>query len=98
MLALYLSWLLYGRQPVKAGETDPLWKMLDEQKQPVFRIRIVAESDDGATPPVERWVSPPIPGRAQTHRAWLLRLRRDTLQHCPVKYYPEYVDARGGEG
>src|SRR5512142_2789442 len=28
VLGLYLSWLLYGRAPVKAGETDPLRRML----------------------------------------------------------------------
>jgi NADH-quinone oxidoreductase subunit L len=29
VLALYLSWLLYGHEPVKAGQPDPLQKMLD---------------------------------------------------------------------
>ena len=32
LLGLFLSWLLYGRNPVRAGETDPLQRMLG----PVF--------------------------------------------------------------
>jgi NADH-quinone oxidoreductase subunit L len=29
LVAIYLSWLLYGRNPLRAGETDPLKRMLD---------------------------------------------------------------------
>ncbi len=28
-LAIYLSWLLYGRKPIRAGQPDPLKRMLD---------------------------------------------------------------------